>query len=129
MRIATISTMLALAFVIATGAAVSAGDFGSVDAFADSGEAYLSQAKDGLVIQVNGDEAIITNVGGDKRDVGGLRITAGGVGMADLVGITPYTCILYSGQSCTVKLDKPVATGESVKLTNGMGIYTQGTAR
>jgi hypothetical protein len=113
------------------------------NACALDGDAFGSEGGDvgspQLAAHVAGDMLTIDNTGtAPSLDIGGAQIGVGN----ELVGILPYTFILNGypftfGKYChppanwskTIKLARPLASGEKFVVTNGIGIYAKGVAQ
>lgn len=85
-------------------------------------------SSNGLKLELTGPGTItITNIGGDKIDIGSMKLVKVLQERPHKIGETlaylPYTQILAPGASTNVAFEGDPIPGDKIILTNGLGIY------
>lgn len=123
MSLVKILVMVALVLCGLVEAQDAGGDMGG---FAESDAASNDVAGSalGMTVNVATQEVTFYNSGLAPCNIGGLRLVKQNKNgtWTDLVEM-PYNLMIYFQKSETLSLDVPVASGDKVILTNGVGTY------
>ena len=108
------------------GGAVHAGWTGGYGGYSGPGKAQSY----GLMLNLTALGIItITNLGGDRIDIGSLKLVKvleeRPLRTSETLAYLPYTLILAPGASTNVVLEGNLISGDKVILTNGLGIYAE----